>query len=53
MAAADAFLPELRHQVNSRIFRYPPGEPVPIEVSNLGDHIGVLGAIAMVMDQKK
>jgi glucokinase len=51
MAAADAFLPALRQHVNTHVFRYPPGEPVPIEVSTIGDHVGVLGAIAMVHER--
>jgi glucokinase len=53
MAAADAFLPALRQHVNAHVFRYPPGEPVPIEVSTLGDHVGVLGAIAMVVEKSE
>ncbi len=51
MAAAGTFLPELRREVNAHIFRYPPGEPVPIETSELGDHAGVLGAIAVVVEK--
>jgi glucokinase len=50
-AAADAFLPELRREVQSHIFRYPPGETVPIEISELGDRAGILGAIAMVIEK--
>lgn len=51
MAAAPYFLEELRAQVAKHIFRYPPGEPVPILVSQLGDHIGVIGAALMVKDR--
>ncbi len=51
MAAAHAFLPALRQHVNTHVFRYPPGEPVPIEVSTLGDHVGVLGAVALVQEK--
>jgi glucokinase len=50
-AAWPYFLEELRTQVAKHIFRYPPGEPVPILVSQLGDHIGVIGAALMVKDK--
>jgi glucokinase len=44
--AAAHFLEPLRDHVNTHIFRFPPGEPVPIVVSELGDHMGVLGTAA-------
>ncbi|MEZ4699494.1 MAG: ROK family protein [Rhodothermales bacterium] len=44
--AADQFLEPLRQHVNRHIFRYPVGEPVPIVISNLSDHMGVLGTAA-------
>jgi glucokinase len=47
-AASRYFLEELRAHVSRHIFRYPPGESVPILVSELGDHIGVIGAALMV-----
>ena len=42
--AARHFLEPVQAHVNRHIFRYPPGEPVPIVVSKLSDHAGVLGA---------
>jgi glucokinase len=42
--AARHFLEPVQAHVNRHIFRYPPGEPVPIAVSQMGDHAGVLGA---------
>lgn len=44
--AARRFLKPLRDQVNRHVFRWPVGEPVPIEVSKMKDHAGVLGAAA-------
>src|SRR4051812_12803213 len=43
-AAAKYFMDDLRKHVNAHAFRYPPGEAVPIVVSELGDHSGVIGA---------
>lgn len=40
------FLKPLRAQVNQHLFRYPVGEPLPIVVSKMIDHAGVLGAAA-------
>jgi glucokinase len=45
--AAAHFLPALQAHVNEHTFRYPPGEPVPILLSALRDHAGVLGAAAL------
>jgi glucokinase len=42
--AAPYFLEAVREQVNAHVFRYPPGEPVEIVLSELRDHSGVLGA---------
>jgi glucokinase len=50
-AAADHFLPEARRHVGKHLFRYPLGDAVPIEVSPLGEHMGVVGAIAMVQER--
>ena len=36
------FLKPLREQVNKHIFRYPAKQPVPIVVSRMQDHAGVL-----------
>jgi len=44
--ASRHFLDFLRDHVNSHIFRYPADEPVPIVLSELGDHSGVLGTAA-------
>ena len=43
---AKYFLKSLRAHVNKHLFRWPVGEPLPIVVSKLKDHAGVLGAAA-------
>ncbi len=50
-AAAQYFLEDLRKHVATYAFRYPPGEAVPIVVSELGDHSGVIGAALMVKER--
>jgi glucokinase len=45
--SADLFLDRLREQVNRHVYRYPPGVPVPIVISKMGDFAGVLGAAAL------
>jgi glucokinase len=50
-AGSRYFLPQLQQQVKEQIFRYPPGEEVPILLSKLGDHSGVLGATAFVREK--
>ena len=45
--AAYHFLEPLKAHVNRHVFRYPPGEPVPILLSKLRNHAGVLGAAAV------
>jgi predicted NBD/HSP70 family sugar kinase len=42
--AARHFLEPVQAHVNRHIFRYPAGEPVPIVISQMSDHAGVLGA---------
>jgi glucokinase len=42
--AARHFLAPVQAHLNRHIFRYPPGESVPIVVSKFSDHAGVLGA---------
>ena len=49
--AADLFLDQLRDHVNSHLFRYPSGEPVPIELSKLRTHSGVLGTGALAWER--
>ncbi len=43
---AKHFLKPLRAHVNKHLFRWPVGEPLPIVVSKMIDHAGVLGAAA-------
>ncbi|HLY09027.1 MAG TPA: ROK family protein [Planctomycetota bacterium] len=43
---AKRFLRPLRAHVNRHLFRWPVGEPLPIVVSTMIDHAGVLGAAA-------
>ena len=45
--AARHFLDAVQAHVDRHTFRYPPGEPVPIVLSELSDHAGVLGAAAL------
>lgn len=49
--AADRFLKPLKSHVNRHLFRWPPGRPVPILVSTMQDHAGVLGAAAIAWEQ--
>jgi glucokinase len=51
MAAHPYFLDNVREHVARHVFRYPAGEAVPILVSELGDHIGVIGAAMMVRER--
>ncbi len=46
------FLEFLRDHVNAHTFRYPPGEPVAIEVSNLLEDAGFLGAASLIWNEK-
>ncbi|MEM1094784.1 MAG: ROK family protein [Bacteroidota bacterium] len=48
--AAHAFLDDVRAYVARHTFRYPKGEAVPIVISELRDHAGVLGAGAVAWD---
>jgi len=50
-AAHQHFLQPLQDHLNRHIFRYPPGEPVPIRISELGDNMGVIGAAMMVKER--
>lgn len=50
LAAADLFLEAVRAQVREHAFRHPVGEPVPIEVSTVATHAGVLGAAALGLE---
>jgi len=43
---AKHFLKPLRKHVNQHLYRWPVGEPLPIVVSKMIDHAGVLGAAA-------
>jgi glucokinase len=49
--AAEHFLEPLTKHVNSHLFRYPVDEPVPIVLSKLRDHSGVLGTAALAWDK--
>jgi glucokinase len=46
--ASKYFLCDLQQHVNQHIFRYPPGEGVPIVISEIAEHAGVLGAAMMM-----
>ena len=49
--AAKHFLEPLKAHVNGHIFRYPTHEPVPIVISRLKNHAGVLGAGALAWER--
>lgn len=51
MNAAPQFLRQLRAQVKAHVFRHPPGAPLPIVLSALGDHQGAVGAAALGWDK--
>ncbi|TWT84256.1 Beta-glucoside kinase [Planctomycetes bacterium CA13] len=46
--ASNYFLADVQEHVNTHIFRYPPGQGVPIVVSEIAEHAGVLGAAMMM-----
>ena len=46
--ASRYFLGDLQQQVNQHIFRYPSGAGVPIVISEIAEHAGVLGAAMMM-----
>lgn len=48
--AAELFLDDIQNHVNQHCFRHPVGEPVPVVVSSLRDHAGVLGAAAVAWE---
>ncbi len=50
-AAASHFLPQVRAHVARHAFRHPPGEAVPIVLSELTDFAGVYGAAALAWEQ--
>ena len=47
---AKHFLASVRRLVNGLVFRWPAGDPVPILVSKLRDHAGVMGAAAVAWE---
>ena len=50
MLAAKYFLNDIQQHVNQHIFRYPPGEGVPISISEIAEHAGVMGAAMMMKE---
>ena len=49
--AAEYFLEPLQKQVDSHLFRYPVGQGVPIVLSKLRNHAGVLGTAALAWEK--
>lgn len=49
--AAEHFLQPLQKQVDEHLFRYPVGEGVPVVLSKLRDHSGVLGTAALAWEK--
>ena len=50
-SAAPYFLGDVRKHVNQHIFRYPPGEEVQIEVSDIATYNVVLGAASIAWEK--
>lgn len=48
--AAAHFVEPVQAHVDAHIFRYPEGSSVPIVVSELGNHLGVLGAAVLAWE---
>ena len=46
--AAEYYLADLQEHVDKHIFRYPRGASVPVVVSDIAEHAGVLGAAMMM-----
>lgn len=51
MAAADQFLPHVQAYVDTYAFRFPKDRIIPIRRAERSDHAGVLGAVALVMQE--
>ena len=49
--AAEHFLAPLQKQVNEHLFRHPAGAGVPVVLSKLRDHAGVLGTAAIAWEK--
>lgn len=49
--AAEYFLEPLQRHVNEHLFRHPVGEGVPIALSKLRNHAGVLGTAALAWEK--
>ena len=49
--AAEYFIKPLQKQVDEHLFRHPVGEGVPIVLSKLRDHAGVLGTAALAWEK--
>ena len=49
--AAEYFIKPLQQQVDEHLFRHPVGEGVPIVLSKLRDHAGVLGTAALAWEK--
>lgn len=47
--ASDLFLENVTEKMNQQIFRYPKGDAVPVLISEVQEHAGVLGAAAIVL----
>jgi glucokinase len=44
---AKHYLPQVQEHVNLHTFRYPPDREVPVVISDIQEHAGVLGAAMM------
>jgi glucokinase len=49
--AAEHFLAPLQQHVNEHLFRHPVGEGVPVVLSKLRNHAGVLGSAALAWEK--
>ncbi len=49
--AAEHFLDRVQAHIDGHVFRYPRGSSVPVVLSELGNHAGVLGAAALAWER--
>jgi glucokinase len=48
--AARHFLPQVQDHLNRHLFRFPPGKPLPVVVSKMGEYAGAMGAAGLAWE---
>jgi glucokinase len=48
--AAQHFLPKVQDHLNRHLFRYPPGKPLPVVISKMGEYAGAMGAAGLAWE---